>query len=123
MSFNVRLGYRSGLDILYSDWSAPAESTIEYWWPGYSPYDIDYSDEFKTLLDALLVFEDDTRFSEHLVCLSKIFDVDKNILHRDFTLMKDLKAKKTVMVQRKGEHFNGRFSLVNLPFSLSIGDS
>ena len=83
----------------------------DYWWRGYSPYDIDYSDDFETLLDALLVFEGDSRFSEHLVCLSKIFDIDQIDLHRDFQNLKDLKAGKTLEIVRKGDQLNGAVSL------------
>ena len=36
------------------------------WWRGYSPYDVDYSDDFEILLDAFLVFKEDRRFSRHI---------------------------------------------------------
>ena len=83
----------------------------DFWWRGYSPYDIDHSDDFEALLDAFFVFENDTRFSTHLACFAKIFDVNSNILYRDFKNMKDLKASKSSMVIRKGKYFNETFSL------------
>ena len=46
--------------------------------------DVDNSDDFTTLFDALLIFENDPRFSEHLSCWSEIFDIHPNIIHRDF---------------------------------------
>ena len=81
------------------------------WWRGYSPYDVDYKENFEVLLDALLLFEEDIRFSDHLVCFSKIFGIDKNLLYRDFSHMKDLKAKKTSVIVRRGENLNGTFSV------------
>ena len=84
---------------------------VDFWWRGYSPYDKDFSDDFDTLLDALLIFDGENRFSEHIVCLSKIFDINPNVLNRDFRNMRDLKVAKTSMVVRKGEFHNGTFTL------------
>ena len=81
------------------------------WWRGYSPLDVDYSDDFEILLDAFLVFEEDERFSEHLVCLAKIYDIDPNVLYQDFINIRDLKVSKNAIVVRKGEYFNRAFSL------------
>ena len=86
----------NSLDVLIFD-------SRDFWWRGYSPYDTDYSDNYETLLDAMLLFEDDQRFSDHLVCWSKIFDIEPNVLHRDFQQMKDLKAQTKSMVIRKGD--------------------
>ena len=81
------------------------------WWRGYSPYDVDYSDNFEILLDALLLFQEDIRFSQHLVCFAKIFDIDQNVLYRDFSHLKDLKATKTAPIVRRGDYLNGTFSM------------
>ena len=81
------------------------------WWPGYSPYDVDYSDDFEILFDALLHFQEDIRFSEHIACLAKIFDIDPNVLYRDFSEMKDLKVPKTSLVVRRGKYLNGSFTV------------
>ena len=82
-----------------------------FWWRGFSPYDINYSDDYETLLDAMLLFQDDQRFSDHLVCWSKIFDIEPNVLHRDFQQMKDLKARTKSMVIRKGDFMNETLSV------------
>ena len=82
----------------------------ESWWRGYSPYD-DYSDDFAMLLDTLLIFQDDIRFSDHIGCLAKIFDIDQNVVYRDFNHMKDLKVSKRSMIVRRGEYFNGTLSV------------
>ena len=80
------------------------------WWRGYSPYDVDYSDDLETLFDALLVFEGDPRFSEHLVCWSKIFDIDQAVLHRDFNNLRDLKESKKIMINRTTNDYDGMAS-------------
>ena len=89
--------------------------TRDSWWRGYSPYDLGYSDDYTILLDAFLVFQDDFRFSPHLVCLAKIFDIDENVLYRDIINLKDLKVSKTSKVVRKGKYFNDTFSLYTRP--------
>ena len=101
----------SGSSLPIVDSSSLTRGQEDIWWRGYSPYDVDNSDDFDVLLDALLVFQDDIRFSEHLVCLAKIFDIDQNILYRDFIGMKDLKVSKTSTVVRRGKYFNRSFSV------------
>ena len=90
------------------------------WWRGYSPYDVDYSDDFDILLDALLIFEADRRFSRHIACLAKIFGVEQNVIYRDFSRLKNLKTSKTSSVVRRGEYSNGTFSF---HFSQDFKDS
>ena len=45
-----------------------------------------------------------------IACLAKIFDVDQDVIYRDFGRLKDLKASKSTSVVRRGKYFNETFS-------------
>ena len=61
----------------------------DYWWRGFSPYDIDYSKTFKNLFYVLVAFEKDERFSEHLSCFSEIFNVPIEVIKQEYLELKD----------------------------------
>ena len=69
---------------------APSESG-QYWWRGYNPYSENYADTYENLFDALLIFQNDARFYEHVNCFSALFNVSANIINNDFNALKILK--------------------------------
>ena len=62
-----------------------------YWWRGYNPYSENYADKYENLFDALLIFQNDARFYEHINCFSVLFNVSANIINEDFDNLKILK--------------------------------
>ena len=54
---------------------------------------------FESLFDALLIFENDTRFHEHINCFERIFSVPSHIILKDFYSLKD--TKKVVKLRNK----------------------
>ena len=75
-----------------------------YWWKGYSPYDY-HGEKLNVLHDALLIFENDVRFYEHVQCFSRIFGVDHERIVEDYYHLKDLKSvneNNAIFVERNG---------------------
>ena len=74
-----------------------------YWWRGYSPYE-NHWEKLNVLYDALLIFENDVRFDEHVICLAKIFEVEEKQIVEDYYHLKGLKVWKGVeLVERRGD--------------------
>ena len=50
-------------------------------------------ENFENLFDALLIFENDTRFHEHINCFERIFSVPSHIILKDFYSLKEMKKE------------------------------
>ena len=59
--------------------------------------------QFETFLDALLEFEGDPRYEDHINCWADLFDVSTGDIVRDFDELKELKNSKSEMVHREGK--------------------
>ena len=62
--------------------------------------------QFETFLDALLEFEGDPRYEDHINCWADLFDVSTADIVRDFDELKELKNSKAKMVHREGKDEN-----------------
>ena len=62
-----------------------------YWWRGYNPYSENYAQTYENLFDALLIYQNDARFYEHINCFSALFNVSADTIKNDFNSLKILK--------------------------------
>ena len=82
--------FRQNFDELTFKWDLRRSS---YWWRGYNPHSENYAQTFENLFDALLIYQNDARFYEHVNCFSALFNVSANIIMNDFNTLKILKEK------------------------------
>ena len=53
----------------------------------------DIQTKVETLIDALILFEDDPRFDDHINCWADIFGSNRNDILSDFKSLKELKGE------------------------------
>ena len=80
--------FRQNFDEFMSRWDL---SRRNYWWRGYNPHSTNYAQTYENLFDALLIYQNDARFYEHVNCFSALFNVSANIIKNDFDTLKILK--------------------------------
>ena len=67
--------------------------TNQIWWRGYSTYDDSYRFNVTNLFEALILFDGDERFDDHVNCWADIFGISRNNILSDFKSLKELKGK------------------------------
>ena len=80
--------FRRNFDEFMHKWDNNRRS---YWWRGYNPVSENYAQTYENLFDALLIYQNDARFYEHVNCFSALFNVSANIIKNDFKTLKILK--------------------------------
>ena len=76
--------------------------TNQIWWRGYSPYDDPYRYNVSNLLEALILFDGDERFDDHVNCLADIFNATQESIVADFQRAKGLYSGETKFIERRG---------------------
>ena len=76
--------------------------TNQIWWRGYSPYDEPYRYNVSNLLEALVLFDGDERFDDHVNCLADIFNATQESIVADFQRTRSLYSVESRFIERRG---------------------
>ena len=76
--------------------------TNQIWWRGYSPYDELYRYNVSNILEALILFDGDERFDDHVNCLADIFNATQESIVADFQRTRSLYSVESRFIERRG---------------------
>ena len=76
--------------------------TNQIWWRGYSTYDDSYRFNVTNLFEALMLFDGDERFDDHVNCLADIFNITQKSIVSDIQRAKGLYSSESKLIERRG---------------------